>query len=120
MGPGNDTTYVVSVLFTESLNTFIYAAGFDYLGLQTTGSLLTFQTGGNNTLCVTITIIDDDNIEPAESFSIRFAQAGSNIPVFAATTTVVILDQDQGTFFMYVCLYTVSCTATLAGSLTVN
>ena len=97
----------MSVSFTESLNIFIYAAGFDYqnLGLQTTGSFLTFPTGGNNTLCVTITIIDDVNTEPAESFLIRFAQAGSSIPVFAATATVVILDQDQGTFFMYVCSY---------------
>ena len=72
--------------------------------------MLTFQTGGNNTVCVTITIINDNNIEPAESFSVRFTQAGSNIPVFAPATTVVILDQDQGTsfirtFYCVVCVY---------------
>ena len=93
--------------FTD-LYYFSCSAGIDYVGLGTTDSLLTFQTGGNNTLCVMIMIIDDNNIEPAESFSVRFrfTQTGSNIPVFAPTTTVVILDQDQGTYFsLHVPLY---------------
>jgi len=46
---------------------FSCSGGIDYVRLGTTDSLLTFQTGGNNTLCVMIMIIDDNNIEPATS-----------------------------------------------------
>ena len=76
------------------INTFFYTDGNDYVGIQ--DITLEFEAGSpeGTTVCVDISILNEDVVEPEQEFSVQlFSMDPVNIGP-NGTATVIIVDSD--------------------------